>query len=129
MTTLSGAVATATAAVPRVYEVGAVPKNPTYPYGVYSAQLLEDGGLMLDASEAVRWAQVVFQGFGKTAASAIDLTERFRTAVLGLMTSADGHSVGPFLSELRPTPPIRDPDDQGVLGVTTTLTATATKEP
>lgn len=119
------AVATAAAGVPRVYALGSVPSSPSYPYGVFSAQLLEDTARTLEHGPSIRWTQIVFQGFGRTADSVTAVTEQFRTALVGKWLSFDGHTVGPFEVELRPTPPTRDPDAGGVLGVTTTLTATA----
>lgn len=119
------AVATATAALPRLYPANAVPPTPTYPYGVYSAQLGRADGYTLDATHGLRWVRVTFQAFGRTATSVLDLTERFLTATLDVRLTFDSYTASPLTTELDPTPPLRDPDDNGVLGVTTTLTATA----
>jgi hypothetical protein len=126
MTTILDAVATATAAVPRAYQLGTVPAAPTYPYTVWSAQLLEEDVETLDGRGSIRWAQIVTQTFGRTLSAVNDQTEKFRNALLGTWLAFDGYEAGPIASELRPTPPSRDPDAAGVLGSTSTLTAPAT---
>lgn len=128
MTTLLDAVATATTGVQRAYQLDSVPDKPTYPYTVWSAQLLEEDVETLDARGAIRWTQIVAQTFGKTAASVNDQAEKFRAALIGKWLTFDGYEAGPLASELRPTPINRDPDAGGVLGSTFTFTAPATEE-
>jgi hypothetical protein len=119
------AVADATAELPRLYPVGSVPASPTYPYGVFSAQQGRGDAYTLDSSAGVRWVRVTAQFFGKTSTSVLAETEQFLGALLDVRLSADGFVTTPLRLELDPTPPTRDPDAGGVLGVTTTLTATA----
>lgn len=117
------AVATATAAVPRLYRLNAVPTAPTYPYGSWSALLGRGDAYLLDASEGIRHGRIVVQTFGRTADSAIDHAEKVRDALIGTRLMVDGEPLGPLLAELDPIA-TRDPDDAGVVGVTTTYTFT-----
>lgn len=124
MTALMDAVATATASVPRVYAVGAVPPAPSYPYGVYSAQTTRADGYTIDAQRGLRWFRVTFQAFGRSANGALDLTDQWLAVLLDKTLTVGAKTTAPLRIELDPTPPIRDPDDAGVIGMTTTLTAT-----
>lgn len=126
MTTILDAVAAAAADVPRAYQIGSVPASPTYPYTAWSAQLLEDDVPTLDGAGSIRWVQIVAQTFGKTAAAVNAQTEAFRASVVGGWLTFDGYEAGPVTGELRPTPVTRDPDAAGVLGSTSTFTASAT---
>lgn len=122
--TLMDAVADAATDVTRLYPIGQVPKGPTYPYGVFSAALGRGDGYTLDEAPGLRWVRVTFQGFGHTPHSALAVTEAFISALLGTALEVDGVSTTPLRLELDPTIPTRDPDDSGVLAVTTTLIAT-----
>ena len=124
MTALMDAVATAAASVTRLYRVGAVPTSPTYPYGVFSAQYGRGDSYTLDSTAGARSVRVTFQGFGRTADSALAVTETFIGALLDKALTVGGQITTPLRIELDPTPPSRDPDDAGVIGVTATLTAT-----
>jgi hypothetical protein len=117
------AVATATVNLPRIYRLGAVPSKPPYPYGVFSAQLTRADSYTIDARHGLRYVRVTFQAFGRTSDSALTLTEEFIATLLDAVLTVDGAQTTPLRLELDPTPPTRDPDDGGVLGVTTTLTA------
>lgn len=127
MTTAMDAVATVTAGVARTYALNAVPASPTYPYGSFSAALGQGDVYLLDSSEGIRHGRIVHQSFGRTAASALDKAEDFRTAVVGVSLAITGYSTTPVRAELDPAV-TRDPDTQGVVDVTTTYTFTATKE-
>jgi len=127
MTDAMSAVAAATAAVPRLYAVNSVPASPTYPYGVYSATLGRGDVYLLDNTEGVRHGRVTTQAFGRTAASALSLAEKVRAALVNHALEIAGYETTPCRAELDPTV-VRDPDDQGVVGVTATYTFTATKE-
>lgn len=122
-----GAVAEATASVPRLYPLGSVPPNPTYPYGVYTATLGRGDSYTLDAREGLRWGRVTVQTFGRTADSALAIAEQARTALVGVRLDVTGYEATPLASELDPTV-VRDPDDSGVVGVTATYTLTAIQE-
>lgn len=119
------AVADATAELPRLYATGSVPASPTYPYGVFSAQMGRGDGYTLDAAHGLRWVRVTGQFFGRTSASALDHAEKWLAVLLDQRVAFDGHVTTPLRIELDPTTPTRDPDAAGVVGVTTTLTATA----
>jgi hypothetical protein len=125
MTTLVEAVATATAALSRVYATNAVPPTPTYPYSVYSATLGRGDTYALDSTAGVRWGRIVWQSFGKTLQAALDQNDRAVAALLDVRLTVTGYSLTPCRMELDPAV-TRDPDANGVVGVTTTLTFTAT---
>jgi hypothetical protein len=127
VTDLLGAVAAATASVSRLYPTNSVPASPTYPYGSYSASLGRGDTFGLDESEGVRWGRIVAQTFGKTLASALAKAEEFRAAVVGVALDIDGYDATPIRSELDPAV-VRDPDNAGIVAVTTTYTFTATEE-
>lgn len=125
MTSLFEAVVDATADLPRLYPLGSVPASPTYPYGVLSAQMGRGDGYTLDSAHGLRWVRVTAQFFGRTSASALDHAEKATAALLDHSLAFDGYVTTPLRFELDPTPPTRDPDAAGVVGVTTTLTAIA----
>ena len=127
MTTVMEAVATAAASVAREYALNSVPASPTYPYGSFSATLGRGDVYLLDDSEGVRHGRIVHQAFGRTAASALDKSEAFRAVVVGVSLAITGYETTPVRAELDPQVS-RDPDDAGVVGVTTTYTFTATEE-
>jgi hypothetical protein len=126
MTALMSAVATATAAVPRLQPMNGV-VDKTYPYGVYSATFGRGDTYTNDGTEGVRWGRIVLQTFGRTTDSATDLYDQARAALVGKVLTVDGSPIGPITGELDPAV-TRDPDDAGVVGVTTTFTFTATEE-
>lgn len=120
------AVATATAAVPRLQPLNGV-VDKTYPYGVYSATFGRGDAYTLDVSHGLRWGRVVIQTFGKTADSALTRMDEVVALLLDKRLTIAGYSAGPLVLELDPAV-TRDPDDTGVVGVTATFTFTATKE-
>ena len=126
MTDPMQAVDTATADVPRLYPLNGVPTGPDYPYGTYSA-ILGRGDTYTLSTEGIRWGRVVVQTFAHTAEKALELAETVRTALVGTALDITGWSTTPCRAELDPNA-VRDPDDQGVVGVTATYTFTATKE-
>lgn len=119
------AVAAATAGVSRLYPLNGVPKSPAYPYGSYSATLGRGDSYTLDSREGIRWGRITVQSFGKTASSALLTAEATRFALIGVRLDIDGYDTTPVRSELDPVV-VRDPDDAGVVAVTTTYTFTAT---
>lgn len=118
------AVATAAAAVPRLYKLNSVPPEPQYPYGSFSASLGRGAAYTLDQDEGLRWGRVVVQTFGRTADGALDLAEQVRAALAGKLLAITGYDTTASRVELDPVV-TRDPDDKGVVGVTTTFTFTA----
>lgn len=122
------AVADATADVPRLYALGSVPSSPTYPYGVFSAALGRADAYTLDVSHGLRHGRVVVQTFGKTADSALTLMDEIASALLDRRLSIAGRGdSSPLAIELDPSV-IRDPDDNQLIGVTSTFTFTVSKE-
>lgn len=124
MTTVMDAVATAAGAVPRLYRLNAVPTGPTYPYGSFSASLGRGAAFALTGKEGLRWGRIVVQTFGKTADSAVGHAELVRAALVETRLTMAGFETTACRAELDPAV-TRDPDDAGVVGVTTTYTFTA----
>lgn len=130
MSVFLSAVHEATFAVPRRYPTGSVPKSPTYPYLVYSVAGDRAEAYTLDASHGVRFYRVIFQSFGRTLQSALDVDAAATEALLDRAfdpIDLPFYDCGPCRLEV-PSAIVRDPDAGGVLGVTTTLTFTATPE-
>lgn len=127
MTTLLEAAAAAMAGVPRQYPLNGVPASPTYPYGAHSAAFGRPYGYALDSTARAKHGRVTVQSFGRTAAAALDHMEQTLAAMLDQRLTITGWKASPMRLELEPRV-IRDPDDNGVVSVTATLTFTATKE-
>lgn len=117
------AVATATAGVARLYATGSVPAKPSYPYGSYSATLGEGATYLLDASEGLRRGRIVVQTFAHTANGALDWAEDVRASLVHARLDLPDGDCSPIVCELPPSV-VRDPDDDGVVSVTTTYTFT-----
>lgn len=126
MTDVMGAVAAATASVSRLYALNAVPSSPSYPYGVYSATLGRGDSYTLDGREGLRHGRVVVQTFARAGGAAVALAENVRAALVGARLSVTGYECTPIRAELDPQM-VRDPDDQGVVGVTATYVFAATR--
>ena len=127
MTDAMGAVAAVAADVARLYGMNGVPASPTYPYGSYSATLGRGDSYTLDSREGLRWGRVVVQTFGRTPTAALAKAEEVRAALVGVRLAITGYECTPLRAELDPTM-TRDPDDSGVIGVTTTYAFVATPQ-
>ena len=127
MTTFLEAVDTATAAVLRRYPTNAVPPTPTYPYQVYSVAGDRAVAYTLDSRHGFRFYRIILQSFGKTLQSALSLDQLAVDGLLDRRLAVTGYQCGPCRLEVA-SAVVRDPDTTGVVGVTTTLTFTATKE-
>lgn len=126
MTDAMGAVAAATASVPRLYALNSVPSSPSYPYGVYSATLGRGDSYTLDGREGLRHGRVVVQTFARTGGAAVALAENVRAALVGSRLAITGYECTPLRAELDPTV-VRDPDDNGIVAMTATYTFAATR--
>lgn len=124
MTTPIEAVATALTGAGTFYPVGSVPASPAYPYGTYSATLGRADNYLLDRSEGLRWGLIVVQTFGRTADSALATAEAARSALVGHNLDISGYEATPIAADMDPAV-VRDPDNEGVVAVTTTLSFTA----
>ena len=112
----------------RVYRVNRVPAKPAYPYAVFSAQLGRGDGYTLDSSHGLRWGRVVVQVFSDVVDGATARMEAITTALLDKRLPVAGWDATPLRFELDPTPPTRDPDTNGVVGITAPFTFTATPQ-
>lgn len=133
MTTLSDAVdAQMPATLPlggplRVYERGAVPVSPGYPYGVYAAILGRAEGYSLTGVHGIRYGSVIVQTFGNTFAGADAVMTAITGALLDTPLAFDGYATDPLQFNLEPAV-TQDPDDSGVIGITAAFTFAAQKE-
>lgn len=127
MTATMDAVEAAVGGSGRLYPLGGVPGSPTYPYGVYSATLGQGDVYMNDGGHGVRHGRVVMQTFGHTADAALTLMETVATVLMGRVLDIDGHDPTPTRLEFDPVV-LRDPDDDGVVGVTATFTFNTSEE-
>ena len=132
MSTVVDAVAAATAEVPRIAPINS-PRSTDengkvlYPYGVFSGALGRGDVYTLDSVHGIRHGRVVLQTFGRTADSAEELMNRTIAKLLDRTLELAGFRATPCRLELDPLM-TRDPDDAGVVGLTATLSFTATKE-
>lgn len=119
------------AAVARAYPVGSVPASPEYPYLAWSLSQDNPVGYSLDVVHGSQFQRVTWQAFGRTLESA-RAVDRAATAVwLDQTLTATGFRCDPATTQyggLLGAGPIRDPDDNGVLSLTSSLTFTATEE-
>lgn len=109
-------------ALSRVYEPNKVPDKPTYPYGELSVAAYLPLVYSLDGSTGAHEYQIVFRAFAKTEGGLTDYMTKALDLFLGAYLAADDGTYGPGRLELRPTIPIRDSDDNGVLGSIATFT-------
>lgn len=120
---------------PRAWLLGSVPPKTApgfaYPYTVWSIADERAFGYTLDATHGPRFYRVTWQSFGLDLSGARDLDAIATTAFLDHVLDVPGYDVGPatdqfggLLGRLA-----RDPDDGGVIGVTSSLTFTATPTP
>jgi len=127
MTAIMAAVATSTAAIPRLYALGSVPASPVYPYGSYQVMFGRPTGYRNDQRHTMRHARLVLQTFGRTTDAATDHLEKVITSLVDTRPVVAGYNCGPWRVEVDPIV-FRDPDDHGVMTTTTTFTLVAAKE-
>lgn len=112
---------------PRVYTFGAVPVSPVYPYSVVGASLADAGNYTLDAAHGTRNVRVTVQSFGKTSAAALAYDAAADANLLDQRLAVAGFECGPIRLQVT-SPLLRDPDDEGVIGITSAYIFTTTKE-
>lgn len=111
----------------RLYSTNSVPARPTYPYVVFSVIDGRGDALTLDGSPGLRWGIVAVQCFSRTLDGASDAMGVVRDALEGRRLDAPGFDCTPLTLPIDPAIN-RDPDDDGVVGITAAFTFTATKE-
>jgi len=117
---LDAAIAAVTAAhtgSPRIYEVNAVPAQPSYPYSVVDVLDLDPDGYTLDQSHGFRDHMLTVQSFARTNDGVIDYNRAAANALLDQTLDATGWSCDPC--RFQTSRKYRDPDDSGVIGITT----------
>ena len=111
----------------RVYPLGSVPASPSYPYSVVGVTPDLAGNYTLDATHGTRNYRIWVQSFGRTAESALAYNEVADTNLLDASLEVDGYDCGPIRVQVGGSM-TRDPDDEGVVGVTSAYIFTTTKE-
>jgi len=114
----------------RAYKMNEVPKEPRPPYAVWSLGDDRPTTYRGDATHGLRFYRLTWQAFGKTLDAARSANTRFSDAVLDRLPVVAGYRCGPMVagSDSIFGAPTRDPDDGGLVGLTSSLTFTATKE-
>lgn len=113
--------------VPRTYLMGSVPTSPVYPYAVVAAGFSRATTYTLDANYGVGDYRITTQSFGRTLVSAQATDDAARNALLDQWLTIPGLNTGPIRGQVLGAV-VRDPDTQGVIGVTSTYLFTTTKE-
>ena len=111
----------------RVVEPNTVAAKPVMPYATLAATDADTGTRRGDGSHGTETHRGVVQVVGRTAEGVSDVTTRIRDAFLNQRPTMTGYVCGPCLLEVA-GPMLRDPDDHGVLTLTTTFVFTTTKE-
>jgi hypothetical protein len=114
------AVATATAAVPRLYPIGKVPTAVTFPYGVYSAALGRGDSYTLDSRSGCRAGAVTVQTFDHDVNGALDHMAKVTARLLDAALPLPGCT--PLRAAFDTPRVVRDPDDGGLIGATQQFT-------
>lgn len=126
-------VASGRSPAPRVYEFGKVPPKPKgsdagyYPYSVVGVTLGTAANYTLDATHGTRDVRIWVQSFSKTADAALAYDEAADVRLLDQRLEVDGYDCGPIRVQVAAAM-TRDPDDEGVVGVTSAYIFTTTKE-
>lgn len=126
-----GAIEVALQEIPRAYKMNAVPAKPVMPYLVWSVADDRPAAYTLDAVHGMRFRRVTWQSFAKSLDGARDFDARAAGALLDRALDVDGYDCGP-LSGNAPGALLgsmsRDPDDSGVISITSSLPFAAIKE-
>jgi hypothetical protein len=111
----------------RIYVTNAVPAEPVMPYTVLAVTPDRPMTYRLSASHGVRVYRIILQSFARSYDGALDYDGDATSVLLDKVPVVTGYSCGPCVIEIG-SAMTRDPDDNGVIGITTTLTFSATKE-
>lgn len=104
--------------VPRAYKVNEVPQDPPYPYTIVSVTRDLPGNRAMTGPAGTWNRRATLQSFDQTANGALTF-DQMATAAL------DGRIVAGGMWEVQVGAAlVRDPDNRGVIGVTTTLLCT-----
>lgn len=112
---------------PKVYPIGSVPASPGYPYSVIGVTSEAAENYTLDAHHGTRNYRIWVQSFGKTAESALAYNDAADANLLDQSLTVAGFDCGPIRVQVGAAM-TRDPDDEGVVGVTSAYIFTTTKE-
>ena len=110
----------------RTYELNKVPPSPEYPYRVVTVAPADPFARTV-AGGSSRFQRIVVQSFGRTLTGALDFDDDATQALDGAFLVAEGFDCGACQLELA-SAVARDPNDTGVVGVTTTFKLSAPKE-
>lgn len=125
MTDLDVVVAAVTAGgVPRVYKANEVPASPAYPYTVVWVTRDVPGNYALTGEHGTWPRRATVQSFDTDADGALDFDRMATDALQDHVPAFPGLECTPWRVQVG-SALVRDPDNQGVIGVTTTLICTA----
>lgn len=110
----------------RTWALNKVPPSPEYPYRVVTVAPAEPYARTV-AGGSSRFQRITIQSFGRTLDGALEFDEEATGLLDGFFLIASGYDCGACQIELA-SAVNRDPDDKGVVGVTTTLKLSAPKE-
>ena len=112
---------------PRIYRPNAVPAVPGYPYSVVGVMGDQALAYSLDQTHGFRDWRVSVRSFGKTLDAAQAYDDAAVEALLDQRLVVPGYECGPVRLQVGAAL-IDDPDDNRVVGLSTALIFTATKE-
>lgn len=113
------------AGIKRVYPMGGVPASPTYAYVVVTVTRVTPGAYALAGGHGVITWRLTTQTFGRTTAE-VEAVDSLAFDALQDRQLLPLIECGPC--DLQVSNATRDPDDDGVLGVTSSYLFTVTKE-
>lgn len=113
------------AGIARAYTFGGVPQSPAYPYLVVSALRVTPVTASLNGGHDLATWRVTTQAFGRTKA-AVDSLDGIAFDALQDQQLVDAITCGPC--DLQVSAETRDPDDSGVIGITSSYLFQITRE-
>lgn len=123
------AVLTAATVIPagRVVDTNDVTQRPTMPYTVVSVSPAQTGTTRGDATYGTRVWRIVTQSFGRTLDGVLTFDQLLSDGLINKRPVVTGYQCTACELEVSGTP-LRDPDDDGVIGLTNTYTFNTTKD-
>lgn len=109
--------------VPRVYKPNEVPTNPAMPYTVVSVTRELPGNYALTGEHGTWGRRATLQSFDSDADGALDFDRLATDALQDNVPAFTGLDCTPWRVQVG-SALVRDPDNLGVVGVTTTLLCT-----
>ena len=109
--------------VPRAYKPNEVPTNPAYPYSIVYVTRDLPGNYTLDGAHGTQDMRATVQSFDTDADGALDFDRMAVDALQDHAPAFAGYVTTPWRVQVG-SAMVRDPDNQGVIGVTSSLLCT-----